>query len=455
MIWQRFSRNIYFQTPLDLGRRLFSDSTLQSLSSHYNDLVKQQKLKEDRHQWKLIKTLEKLRSYIQSFDFNQLNEEESKSKVEDSQLNRDRPVDPTPKPRLRGLYIYGPVGSGKSMLMDMFFQSVQIQKKRRVHFHQFMLEVHKRIHDHKQKLLREFGRSRHLNLSSSHDSIRQIATEISREANLLCFDEFQVTDIADAVILSKLFGEMWSHGTVLVATSNRPPKDLYADGMNRRDFLPFIDQLEKECLVRELNGENDYRMSESIALTNTSFSPNSLENIENLRRLYHQEREQFLNLSLTLMDRSKEVEYLPHGAVKIPVSFNRTMTIKTGDLEAGICFVDFTTLCEEDRGASDYKALTKYFHSVYLFGIPRLSKLSHNSARRFITLIDELYNHNIRLLFVSETNPSHLFDEQEETWEEIDAKEEPEINNQALSSENNSSVRYGRNHEYSKFPPHH
>ena len=169
-------------------------------------------------------------------------------------------VEPTqPPPRLKGMYIYGHVGVGKTMAMDVFYDHCPLAAKRRVHFHKFMLEIHQRIHAYKQRLLQQYGREVHINLSSERDAIAAVAHDIADECRLLCFDEFQVTDICDAMMLAKFFGVLWERGTVLVATSNRPPTDLYKDGLNRSYFLPFIDRLQDECVVWDMGTSEDYR----------------------------------------------------------------------------------------------------------------------------------------------------------------------------------------------------
>ena len=440
--------------------RLHTKRSLSSSVEYYRSLVTQNVLKEDLQQLKILKTLQQLQRLIDSFDFSPFDENQlvaGNDKVAKSEI-RDKSIS-----RIRGMYIHGTVGSGKSMIMDMFYNSCQLERKRRVHFHQFMLEVHQRIHRHKQHLLRTFGRDRHVNLSSSHDSIAVIAKEISNEAKLLCFDEFQVTDIADAIILSRLFGQIWSNGTVLVATSNRPPQDLYSDGINRKDFLPFISQLEKECLIRELKSTIDYRKSESIQLEHTFYIPNSPDNSQKLYQIYQKERQLFRDQQLNFMVDNPSFEerslLVPsEGKMSIPVSFNRSFELLEADHEAGICWIDFHRLCEHDRGAADYKALTKYFHTVYLVEIPQLSKLSHNAARRFITFIDEIYNANLRLLFVADAPPMELFTQKHETWEEIESPEiaipaqtvEDKTKNNALNTVPEETKKYGRSYESSK-----
>ena len=297
--------------------------------------------------------------------------------------------------RLRGLYLHGPVGTGKTMLMDMFFSLVEAPPgtKRRVHFNDFMLEIHKRIHQHNQRWIQSRGREVHLDLSPERDSIRCVAADISSEARLLCFDEFQVTDICDAMIMIRLFDELWLRGVVLVATSNRPPEDLYLNGLNRQYFLPFIAQLQRHCVVRGIGVEKDYRL-DGEPLVDNYLVPNSDANLARLRDLF-----------------SAALGGSPAGPVEVPVMMGRTLQLAAADLQRGVCLVDFHSLCVVERGASDYSALCQHMHSVFMHGIPELSVLNHNEARRFITLIDAIYNANVRLVFCADQPPLQLFRE--------------------------------------------
>lgn len=255
--------------------------------------------------------------------------------------------------RPRGAYLCGSVGIGKTMMMDLFFESCAVEKKRRVHFHEFMLEVHRRVHDHKKALIEQFGRERHINLSSERDAIAIVAKAVAAESQLLCFDEFHVTDIADAMIMSRLFGELWKHGTVLVATSNRHPDDLYENGLNRPYFIPFIDMLKKQCVTVELNTAKDYRM-EAVAETGAYFTP-----------LSDQNKEEFYNAFAA----SSEVTGRPVRTV-LPVMMGREVEVEAlGDS----CLISFSALCEADRGPADYHAIVRHYNRIYLDGVRQLS----------------------------------------------------------------------------------
>lgn len=392
--------NVFSLRTTPILTRRFCEA-IPSLTATYKSQVVAGSLAFDEKQYKLVTLLEKLQNLIERHFVEGLSKENPSvsENIPAAIPMATEGVDSidanaTTQKRLRGLYMYGDVGTGKTMLMDMFFTSVNLPHKRRVHFSEFMLEVHSRIHKHKQKLLQEFGRDIHLNLSSERDSITIIARDIAKEAQVLCFDEFQVTDICDAMILTRLFNELWKQNVVLVATSNRPPTDLYLNGLNRQYFLPFIERLQVNCLVRNINIHHDYRQGGHTA-PNAYFVGNTPQNITTLRGLYEAELQRGNFAS---------------EAVTVPVMNNRKLTLSDANLQAGVCFVEFSALCETDRGASDYQALCAHFHTVFMPNIPVLSVLAHNEARRLITLIDAMYNSNVRFVWVADAPPAQLFE---------------------------------------------
>lgn len=245
-------------------------------------------------------------------------------------------------------------------MMDMFFQTSQEPKKRRVHFHKFMLDVHKLIHDYKQGLLREFGRQRNIDLSRERDPVVYAAKIINEDAKLLCFDEFQVTDIADALIMTKLFNELWMRGTILLATSNRPPSDLYLGGINREYFMPFIEELQRRCIVRNLRSQIDYREVMSTLAEDAYYTPLSPESTAKLREQFQKNHAGESSTSV-----SEEM-------VRVPVMMGRELNVLA---RGRACFVTFSEICEGNKGAADYSALAQCMDVIYMDGIPQLSVL--------------------------------------------------------------------------------
>ncbi len=280
----------------------------------------------------------------------------------------------------KGIYLWGGVGRGKSMLMDLFFANAAVSPKRRVHFHEFMLEVHADIH-----AAREAARD---------DPIPHIAAQIAASATLLCFDEMQVRDVADAAILSRLFTALFEAGVTVVATSNRPPADLYKDGLNRQLFLPFIALLEARLEVIPLNGPVDYRM-ERLGGGPTYFTPNGPEATAAMSAAF------FRMTDYPVEDRAN----VPSET--IPVPGGRSLFVPKS--LKGVAVFSFSRLCRQPLGAADYLAIARRYHTVFLVGVPRLSPELRNEASRFVTLIDALYEHHVNLLIAADAAPADLY----------------------------------------------
>ncbi len=281
----------------------------------------------------------------------------------------------------RGLYLWGGVGRGKSMLMDLFFESVAIRRKRRVHFHEFMLEVHERLNVERQK--------------DTQDPVTAVADALAEDIRLLAFDEMVVNNPPDAMILSRLFTAMMGHGLTMVATSNRPPRDLYKDGLNRELFLPFIELIEAKMDVLPLNGPVDYRL-DRLGRMDSWLVPNGAEATAQLSAAF------FRLTDYPVEDRAR----VP--ACDIPVQGGRSLHVPK--CVKGVAVFSFKRLCGEARGAPDYLAIARRFHTVILVGIPRLGPENRNEAARFVTLIDALYEHKVKLLAAADAEPQHLYE---------------------------------------------
>lgn len=274
----------------------------------------------------------------------------------------------------KGLYIYGGVGRGKTMLMDLFFETVAFASKRRLHFHEFMAEAHDRI-----------GRRR---ATTDGDPIPFVAKEMAGEAQLLCFDEMQVTDIADAMILSRLFKELLSGGVVVVATSNSAPKNLYRDGLNRNLFLPFIDLIETHADVVALAAAKDYRL-EKLAGRPLYFSPVDDKAHQEMDAHWQRLTGGHPTTATDLVVKGRKV-HVPRSAM-------------------GVARFDFADLCEQPLGARDYLQIAHAFHTVMIDQIPALGPEKRNEARRFINLVDALYDNHVCVVVSAATQPDALY----------------------------------------------
>lgn len=280
----------------------------------------------------------------------------------------------------QSLYIYGNVGTGKTMVMDLFFDTLAITRKRRVHFHAFMLDIHQRLHQIKKKF------------PALADPLAPIADDLVKDAYVLCFDEFQVTDIADAMILRNLFEELFRRGVVLVTTSNRHPTELYKNGLQRTSFLPFIDLLMNRCDVLCLDSGTDYRKVER-AQSHVFFHP------------LNKPTQQKMDLI---------TQRLTHGKKMVPMDLHflsRTLTIP--EQVDGVAKMRFADVCAQPLSAADYLEIVKNFHTVILTGIPRMTMKHRAEARRFITFIDAMYESHVTLVASAENNIMDIFNAEE------------------------------------------
>lgn len=270
-----------------------------------------------------------------------------------------------------GLYLYGDVGRGKSMLMDLFFTAANVTKKRRVHFHQFMLEIHQRLHE----------------AQTLDDVLPHVARDIAKDAWLLCFDEFHVSNIADAMILGRLFSALFDAGAIIVATSNWPPDELYKNGLQRERFFPFIDLIKQKMTIYELKGAVDHRYARMRGLQ-TYFSPLGEQSTRKLQGIF---------LELTN-------EATPE-TILLPV---QGRTLKIVHAACGVGFFNFDELCTEALGPADYLEIAKCLHTVILDGVPKLTAERRNETLRFMTLIDALYEAKVKFFMAAVAPPDKL-----------------------------------------------
>ncbi|PZN95018.1 MAG: cell division protein ZapE [Alphaproteobacteria bacterium] len=280
----------------------------------------------------------------------------------------------------RGLYIWGGVGRGKSMIMDLFFGHVEVNPKRRVHFNEFMLEIHAAIHAARE--------------ASGEDPIPRVAAWVAGRARLLAFDEMQVKDIADAAILSRLFASLFEHGVTVVSTSNRAPVDLYKDGLNRQLFTPFIALIEQKCDVVTLDGPTDYRL-ERLGGAATWHVPNGPAATAAMSETF------FRMTDYPVEDRAR----VPTETLAVPSG--RTLHVPKS--LKGVAVFSFARLCRQPLGSADYLAIARHFHTVFLVGIPVMGPENRNEAARFVALIDALYEHKVKLIAAADAAPQGLY----------------------------------------------
>ncbi|MFN3249280.1 cell division protein ZapE [Roseibium album] len=287
---------------------------------------------------------------------------------------------------VKGLYMWGGVGRGKTMLMDLYYEVTVIQRKRRVHFHEFMTDVHERIHEHRQAHKRGEVKG--------DDPILPVANQIAAETRLLLFDEFSVTDIADAMILGRLFTQLFEKGVIVVATSNVNPSNLYKDGLNRQLFIPFITMLKSQVEVLHLDSPTDYRL-EKLAGAPVYVTPLGQQADTEMDRLW-------TKLTHGMKSHAEELE---NKGRKIPVPC----------VASGAARFSFDDLCMQPLGASDYLRIANAYSTVFIEDIPVLSKARRNEAKRFINLIDTLYDNGIRIVVSAEAEPQKLYTSEDGT----------------------------------------
>jgi len=337
------------------------------LKAKYEKLIEGGDVFHDAAQVDAIAKLEDLRQGLES------NSRSRKSLMQ--RLGRQRPE------QQPGLYLWGGVGAGKSMLMDLFFSATHIERKRRVHFHAFMQEIHAAIHTYRKEGI--------------EDPVQPVAAGIASGARLLCFDELQITDITDAMLVGRLFEQLLKLGTSIVITSNRVPEDLYKNGLNRQLFLPFIELLNTRLQVHHLFTETDYRQ-DRLQKQQTWFAPLGPEATANLDRIW-QGLTGGHHAPLTLSVNTRDIT--------LPVYHN------------GAGRISFAQLCERPLGPADFLAITNAVRVLIVDDIPKMSRANNNEAKRFVTFIDTAYEAGLRLICSAAARPEALYTEGEGAFE--------------------------------------
>ncbi len=272
----------------------------------------------------------------------------------------------------KGLYLWGGVGRGKTWLMDMFYHSLPFKQKQRSHFHRFMQSVHEELKKHRNRA----------------DPLEIVAEQIAHKTRVLCFDELYVSDIADAMLLANLFRGLFDRGVTLVATSNCAPDELYKDGLQRGRFLSAIRSLKENAQVINVDGGIDYR----------------LRHLEHARTWFDQRQDDVHNEMERLFLHLAEGDGAEHGTLEI-----NHRKIKVRRLAADVVWFDFKDICDGPRGAADYIELARCYHSIFISGMPQLTALHENQARRFVNLVDEFYDRGVKLFVAAATSPEEIY----------------------------------------------
>ncbi|KAI0375886.1 AFG1-like ATPase [Pilatotrama ljubarskyi] len=358
--------------------------TPQSPLQQYHRLVESGTLKADPHQERIIQKLQRLHNDLLHYEPPSISHTPASNSLLSRLFARQLGASPVVPPENvpKGLYLYGDVGTGKTMLMDLFYNTLppRVKRKRRVHFHAFMIDVHKRVHAMKANLGSRGG-----------DPIEPVARELAQDAYVLCFDEFQVTDIADAMILRQLFEKLLNYGVVSVITSNRHPDDLYKNGIQRQSFIPCIELLKERFEVTDLDSGTDYRRVPRT-LSHVYYDPLTPENKAELDKIF----EAFTSHSDDPVVRNRKLHVWGR---EIIVPESTTTVAKFG----------FLDLCGKPMSAADYIEITKQFGTIFVTDVPKMGLGQKDMARRFITFIDACYESKTKLFVSSEVPIYQIF----------------------------------------------
>jgi cell division protein ZapE len=336
------------------------------IESTYNALIEQGSIKNDPAQKQVIQELQKLEEELCIYE---------RSQEKGFLTKLLSPTLPTPT----GLYIFGEVGRGKSMVMDLFFENSTTIKKRRVHFHAFMIEVHEELHKIRNTK------------QATKDPIFKIAKKIADNSLLLCLDEFHVTDITDAMIIGRLFSALFDEGVIIVATSNRAPDNLYQDGLQRENFLPFIEILKQKTKTLELASPTDYRLDRIKSIATVYYIP--LDN----------GADEFIKDSFAQLTNNAKIESADIHVKGRIITLNYTHN--------DVALVSFEEMCTKPLGAEDYLEIAMEFTTILISGIPVMNAEKRNEAKRFVTFIDTLYEHNTKIICTAGESPQNLYTE--------------------------------------------
>ena len=351
------------------SQNLMSENSLNTVKpkclGHYEALVRRKELKFDKAQIDVLERLDDILAVIGS--------EKNDKKITSLLWWRKKLKKKSSLPVKIGLYLYGGVGTGKSMLMDIFYEEVHSNKKLRSHFHKFMQEIHESINIERKK--------------GVFDPIDSVATKISKTVSILCFDEFQITDITDAMIVGRLFEKLIQRGTYIVTTSNRHPDNLYEDGLNRQLFIPFIEFFKEKLLVVELNTSNDYRR-QKLSGRDIYLSPINQKTRENFNKIW---------LSLVVE---------PCSSLKL--SF-KSRTIQLPKFYNGVALSSFDNLCGSAMSALDYLTICNHIKVLFIEDIPIISQTQTDLAKRFVTLVDTLYENRVKIICLANEIPEKLY----------------------------------------------